>query len=58
MIATWVRDHAWLFMAVPAGAYALWALGLKLDGKPWTALAWLCYVGANVAFLIAHIRGE
>lgn len=51
---------AWfpLLMLIPAAAYLFYALGLKLTGKPWTAGAWLCYVGANLCFLIANIRGE
>lgn len=53
-----VHAYAWAFMAIPAVSYALWAVGLKLSGKPWTAAAWLCYVGANVCFLVALLRGE
>jgi len=57
-VAEWIKAHAWLFMVVPAISYALWAFALKATGKPFTAAAWLCYVGANIFFLIALVRGE
>ena len=57
-LASWVQSHGWTFMLVPAVAYALWALSLKLTGKPWTAGAWIQYAGANLCFLVAHFRGE
>ncbi len=45
-------------MLFPAGCYAFYALGLHFNGKPWTAMAWACYVGANVCFLMANVKGE
>lgn len=47
-----------LFLAVPAVSYALFALGLKFNAKPWTGAAWGLYALANVAFIVAYLRGE
>lgn len=57
-LAEWIIRHGWVFMLVPAVAYALWAFALHGTGKPWTAAAWVCYVGANIFFLTAFLRGE
>ena len=46
------------FLAVPAVSYALWAVALKLTGKPWTGAAWGLYALANVAFIVAYMKGE